>query len=313
MNSSMRSIKHTRKTRSGRHINAKTFQPQLWNLANTIALKVEREAAKSMKPQFTAADITVMLRHSLSCYELICFVNADEARKSGGWKPGYSASLFSVNRSMIDCLYNITVLLKFPAKRYAFRESGYKFALEALRADEQHYRGKRAWRSYIKQMRTWLRGAMDADNITASEVETAKPWPTLGRYLSVVKGTALTPHQEFLKELSLVFWREYSAMTHAVFQGLLPIAMFYMPDKIPHEQRGRFDDVVERFIATHLLRSAAILVCTLTEVQATFRFFDEARINERLLGVWKALLRVPEVKELYDARYRQLMQEKGIS
>jgi hypothetical protein len=102
-------------------------------------------------------------------------------------------------------------------------------------------------------------------------------------------------------------------MTHAVFQGLLPIAMFYMPDKIPHEHRSRFDDVVERFIATHLLRNAAILLCTLTEVQAALRFFDEARINERLLSVWKALLRVPEVKELYDARYKQLMQEKRVT
>lgn len=292
-------------------IDAKTFQQQLGKLANTIALKVEREAAKSIKPQFTAADITVMLRHSLSCYELMCFVNADETRKRG-WKPGYSAALFSVNRSMIDCLYNITVLLKFPSKRYAFRESGYKFALESLKADEQHYGRKRAWRAYIKQMRTGLRGGMDADGITLAEVEAAETWPTLGRYLRVPKGTSLTPHQQFLKELSLVFWREYSAMTHAVFQGLLPIAMFYMPDKIPHEHRNRFDDVVERFIATHLLRNAAILLCTLTEVQAAFQFFDEARINERLLSVWKALLRVPEVQELYDGRYKQLMQEKGI-
>lgn len=293
-------------------IDAKTFQQQLGRLANTIALKVEREAAKSIKPQFTAADITVMLRHSLSCYELMCFVNADETRKRGGWKPGYAAALFSVNRSMIDCLYNITVLLKFPSKRYAFRESGYKFALESLKADEQHYGRKRAWRTYIKQMRTGLRGAMDADGITSTEVEAAETWPTLGRYLRVPKGIALTPHQQFLKELSLVFWREYSAMTHAVFQGLLPIAMFYMPDKIPPEHRSRFDDVVDRFIATHLFRNAAILLCTLTEVQAAFRFFDEARINERLLSVWKALLRVPEVKELHDRRYKQLMQEKGI-
>lgn len=293
-------------------IDAKTFQQQLGRLANTIALKVEREAAKSIKPQFTAVDITVMLRHSLSCYELICLVNADETRKRGGWKPGYPASLFSVNRSMIDCLYNITVLLRFPSKGYAFRESGYRYALESLEADKRRYGRRKAWQAYIKEMRTRLRGAMDADGITLAQVKAAKTWPTLSRYLKVPKGGSLTPHQQFLKELSLVFWQEYSAMTHGVFQGLLPIAMFYMPDKIPHEQRGQFDDAVERFIATHLLRSAGILLCTLTEVQAAFRFFDEARINERLLKVWKALLQVPEVKELYDGRYKQLMQEKGI-
>lgn len=70
---------------------------------------------------------------------------------------------------------------------------------------------------------------------------------------------------------------------------------------------------VDLSIATHLFRSAAILLCTLTEVQAEFQFFDEARINERLLSIWKALLRVHDVKELYDGRYKQLMHEKGIS
>jgi len=95
---------------------------------------------------------------------------------------------------------------------------------------------------------------------------------------------------------------------------LMPTAVFYIPGMIPHDLREHFDnEVVERFISTHLSRSAAILLCTITEIQAEFRFFDEARINERLLDVWKALLRVEAVKELYDARYKQLMREKGIA
>lgn len=103
-------------------------------------------------------------------------------------------------------------------------------------------------------------------------------------------------------------------MTHAVFQGLMPTAVFYIPDKIPHERREQFDEVVvERFITTHVARNAGILLCTLTEVQAEFRFFYESRINERLISVWKALLRVPEVKELYDVRYEQLMRKSGIT
>lgn len=295
-----------------RKIDAKTFQPQLWALARTIVLKVEREGARVLKPQFTAADITVMLRHSLSCYEVMCFVNADETRKSGNWKPAYSAAIFSLNRSMIDCLYNVTTLLKFPAMRYAFHESGYKLAFESLKADEERYDRKRRWRAYVKARRELLGRAMAADGITMPEVLAAKTWPTLSGYLRVKKGVPLTPHQEFLKELTLVFWQEYSAMTHAVFQGLMPTAIFYLGDLIPHEERKQFDDKLERFISTHLLRSAAILLCTLTDVQASLKFVDEARINERLLTVWKALLPVPEVKELYDARYEQLMREKRI-
>jgi hypothetical protein len=303
-----------RETQSKRLIDARTFQHQLAKLANTVALKVEREGVKVMKPQFTAADVTVLLRQSLSTYELMCFVNADDTRKRGSWKPAYSAAILPLNRSMIDCLYNITTLLQFPSQRYAFRESGYRFALEGLKADEERYRGKRSWRTYIKKHRDHLSIGMNTDGITLTEVEAAKMWPTLSSYLRVKKGTPLTPHQDFLKKLTFIFWQEYSAMTHAVFQGLMPSAVFYIPDKIPHEFREQFDTiVVERMIATHLVRNAAVLLCTLTEVQAHFRFFDEARINERILHVWNALLRVPEVKELYDARYEQLMRDKGIT
>ena len=35
--------------------------------------------------------------------------------------------------------------------------------------------------------------------------------------------------------------------------------------------------------------------------------------DERLHQVWKALLPIPEIKELYDGRYDQLMQDKGIN
>ena len=49
----------------------------------------------------------------------------------------------------------------------------------------------------------------------------------------------------------------------------------------------------------------------ITEVQAYF-CFDGAHINQRLHTVWNALIRVPEIKELYDERYAKLMKDKGI-
>jgi hypothetical protein len=168
-------------------------------------------------------------------------------------------------------------------------------------------------RAYFSAQREFIRIGMQADGITGNEVEAANMWPTLSSYLRVKQGMPLTPHQDFLKTLTYVFWQEYSAMTHAVFQGLMPTAVFYIPDKIPHERREEFDTVVvDGLIATHLIRNAAVLLCTLTEIQAHFRFFDEARINKRLHQVWEALIRVPEVKELYDLRYAPLMAARGI-
>jgi hypothetical protein len=62
----------------------------------------------------------------------------------------------------------------------------------------------------------------------------------------------------------------------------------------------------------HLLRASSLLLATITELQAYFKF-DGANINERIRKVWDALLVHMHVKELYDARYAQLMKDKGIA
>jgi hypothetical protein len=61
-----------------------------------------------------------------------------------------------------------------------------------------------------------------------------------------------------------------------------------------------------------LTRACAILLCIVTELQAFF-LFDGARINARLHEIWNALLPAPEVKDLYDSRYAELMRNKGIA
>jgi hypothetical protein len=215
---------------------------------------------------------------------------------------------------MIDCLYNITLILKRPGpKGYQFRENGYKWALKSLDDDCARYSGDPAWDSYCRKMHSTLANAMSADGITPAEVRSTTHWLTLSAYLRDKSDPTLASHQAFLKELAFVFWKEYSSMSHAAFHGLLPTAIFFLPDIIPHELRDQFhNEIVPRMIAVHVSRAAAILLCTLTEVQAYFRF-DDAHINQRLHAVWKALLPVPEVKELHKGRYKRLMAEKGIN
>jgi len=183
---------------------------------------------------------------------------------------------------MIDCLYNITVLLQNPGQKgYQFRQSGYKKALEALDADEQRYGENPKWDAYIAKQRVFFDSLIRGDGLSESEVRQAKSWPTLSAYLRVKKSVALTPHQEFLKKLTYGFWQEYSGMAHATFEGVLPTAMFYTSKDVPHEFRPMVDIGFETVLSIHIPRIAAVLLCMLTEVQAYFRF-DGARIGQRL-------------------------------
>ena len=132
----------TRKSPTESVINAKTFQTELGSLANTLALKVQREAVKVVNPGFVATDIYVMLRQSISIYHLIFHLNADERReKEAAWTV-YSAAALPLVRCMIDSLYNITAILTNPGvKGRQFRASGYRQILDGLDADEKRYGG----------------------------------------------------------------------------------------------------------------------------------------------------------------------------
>jgi len=135
-------------------IDAKTFQESLGRLSTTIALKVQREGPKILsKPDFVNTDIYVMLRQAHHTCNLFFYLNADERRKGkggGAWKVAYSIVVLPLVRCMIDCLYNITVLLENPGvKGYQFRGSGFKKMLQVLNADEKRYGGDLTWDDYI--------------------------------------------------------------------------------------------------------------------------------------------------------------------
>jgi hypothetical protein len=295
-------------------LDARKFQCPLGELTNTIAFKVQREGHNHLpKPIFVIPDIYYLLRQAFQTYNLFCFMNAEERiKKDVDYRPAYSAAILPLVRTMIDCLYNITAILKSPGKKgYQFRESGLKQILNALDADEQRYGGDPRWDEWIVKHREHLDLEMRRTGITHADVKSASLWPTLGAYLRQ-KDAAIAVHQQFLRKLTYGFWQEYSGISHATFQGLLPIAVFFAPNDLPHELRPIIDSRVEDLVSIHVPRVAAILLCTLTELQAYFKF-DGARINERLHKIWDALLVVPEIKELYVERYARLMRDKGIN
>lgn len=295
-------------------LDAKKFQRSLGELAETIAYKIQWEGRRKIqKPIFVIPDIYYILRFAHQTCNLFFFMNADERRRDDPfYKPACSAAILPLVRTMIDCLYNITAILKNPGpKCYKFRESGFKRVLEVLDADEERYGGDPEWDVWIAECHKFIDFQMRQTGAVEADVRARKRlWPTLREYLRQ-KDDAIDAHQDFLRRFTLGFWEEYSGISHATFQGLLPIAVLFSPKDLPHERRPMVDRRLEAVVSIHLARVARILLCTLAEIQAYFRF-DGARINERLHRVWDVLCVVPEIRELYDGRYMQLMRENGI-
>jgi hypothetical protein len=92
-------------------LDARTFQRQLAELANTIALKVQREGPSALpKPVWVTTDIFVLLRQATHTYDLFFFLNADERRqKDVDWRMAYSVVSLPLIRCMIDCPSTLNV------------------------------------------------------------------------------------------------------------------------------------------------------------------------------------------------------------
>lgn len=297
------------------NIDARSFERPLQELAETIAQKVHREAPKMLSaPPFVSLDMFVLIRHAIYTCKLLFYVNADERRQNDSdWNPAYTFVTAPLVRSLIDVLYNITLILEDPETNGSrFRKSGFHKELSDLAEDEGRYGGQPKWDAYIQDKRKRLDLAIRSSGLSATEILKQHSWKTLGKYVTEKgPGGTLTPHQLFLKTFTYGMWREYSAMSHGGFEGLLDSAAFYTRDAQRHEFRLTMDEAYPKMMSLHISRAAAVLLCIVTEVQAYFRF-EGASIGARIHKIWSALMPAFEVKELFDERYSQLMIERGI-
>jgi hypothetical protein len=296
-------------------VDAKTFQDALGELAATMVQKVFREGHEHIRgPAFVREDIATLIRYAASVYNLLNYLNADERRKEDcWWYVRYGVTAMSLVRVLIDCLYNVTAILENPTEKGpAYRKSGLKKTLDDLDEDFRLYEGQSDRQQYITQRRKAVETLIRLSGFTLGEI-IALPkhdiWLTFGAYINKMQpGGTLTRNQQFLKTFAHQEWRQYSALSHEAYEafigmlGTVPVGAYYIDDFMPHDQRSRVEESYTFFLSTHLARSAAVLLCVLTEIQAHCRF-DGANINQRICKVWDALRPLPEAEELYDGRY----------
>jgi hypothetical protein len=286
-------------------IDAGKFANQLSALAEAMTYKVEREGPKTITGSPVPLDTGVILRQLTETYNLIRFVNADDIRFGNiGYRRPYSFVILPLVRTMIDGFYNCTALLDDPSRSRSFRISGYYRIRESLEADEARYAYDLRWREYLTEVRRMFENGLRLEAFTIADLDNrANKWPLLGEYLQRQPDTL---HKQLLRKLTLGFWKEYSSISHASYDGLVNIFPFIATDLAPHERRPSVDDAAERYIAMHVGRAAGLLLCLLTELQHFFKF-DGANMDERLDQLWDAMIPIVEVRELYDYRYKDLL------
>lgn len=215
---------------------------------------------------------------------------------------------------MIDCLYSITSILENPGVNgWLFYESGYRLALDSLDADEKSYGGDSKWDDWIARLRKLFDQDMRVNGFDESKLQAEKKlWPTLGRYISSGNDSSRTPRQGFRENLPRGFWREDSAVSHGTFQELPKIAVFLAPKDMPQEIRPQVEDAAEEMISVQIPRMAAILLGTLTEIQACIKF-DGSDRSTPPPNLECTPSSTGNQRAICDKRHAQVMKDKGNS
>jgi hypothetical protein len=194
-----------------------------------------------------------------------------------------------------------------------FSVSGLRKDLLYLDAAQNRYKGIPAWDEYVVDSRKMMEVLLREVGLSEAEVRDKKKYPdwmTLGKYIA--QGSP-SPHKTFLDTFSYGDWKRYSAISHGAAEGLHEVGSFLNYDGHPHEERHKIDEVYPRMMSFYIIHAATLMLSIITEVQASYKFHDSgARINERIIESWNALLPAPDAKEIYDNHYMQIMKDKGI-
>ena len=184
-------------------VNAKSFQQPLAELAETMVQKMLREGSGRLgSPDYVGGDVAMMLRHALSIYNFLFYLNADERRKKDCyWRVTYGVITMPLVRTLIDCLYNIVAILEDPVnKGEHYRKAGLTKLRNDLSEVEQQYSGQTNWQNYINERRSHVDSVERNCNFNSGA--STPPWPTLGQYLRQGGAAGLTDRQKLLMRLS---------------------------------------------------------------------------------------------------------------
>jgi hypothetical protein len=296
-------------------IDASTFQQKISKLAETVAQKVKREGQSHLSgPIGFQGDIFITVRQARNTYDFLYWTHSDELRSHYGWRDNYIVAAIPLVRTLIDNLFNVTLLLLDPtANGERFRVSGLRKDMLFLDALLKRYSGIPIWDKYITESQQKAAFLIRQAGYTEVQVRDRKKypdWPTLGRYIA--EGSP-NQYKSFWETFSYGPWKQYSAIAHGGPEGLHEIGSFLNYDGHPHDERSQINEAYPRMMSYHIMHAAIVLLSIITEIQGAYKFRDTgARINERIAESWQAILPAMEAKEIYDLHYQKMMKDTGI-
>ena len=300
------------------HIDGRRFQAQLDNLAELVALKMERGWPQHLQaPPGAVTDLIMCLRTVRLHYRASCFLVADGTMESAGWSNEHMLLLTPIARTCLEALFNTCFLLEdLPSRSIWFEQHGWRESVLNFRLHKERYgndseSGMDVWLEEMEKLLELGKRLLGITDKQAANPRSISEWPTPGKMWCFevnerLPNAQLPPLRRFMKELYFWHYKPLSAEVHSNGYGQMRVGGLTVLHMLSAEERKQAREVTfPKIRAQGTYRIATFLLCIVCELQHYLQL-NEGDISARLLSIWAELSAVGEVKELFELRYKEM-------
>lgn len=253
-----------------------SFGPQLSNLAQATANKLEREWPERYRADGGAQALFEMSARFVSnSFHTIQALSLDDPPHP--LKREDALAVTPISRSILDVLFTITVVLEdVPAQSRRYFKAGWRENAEELARHQAKYGTNPSWQKWLAEFQAQLATCVPLYEITQEEQSDPSKipyWPIPGRALKDRSISA--PTRDRLQYLNDWFYKSLSAHIHVSMPGLVMRTAALLPTQDEEHRRW----LLGKQISDQALVSSLLVLAFVSEIELHFHFGLAARIQ----------------------------------
>ena len=247
--------------------------------------------------------INLMMRFATNSYHAVKFLAGDQPEDPRR-KRNYMLVLPGINRQLLDLLFSLVYMLDdYPARCMEYQRSGWREFHNEYDHTFFNFGTDPAWSAYLNGLQQVLDRWEGPCRITQTEKADPKLIPYWRTPHQLQKKP--TKSQEYLKYLNTWIYSDISAQAHLSFGGLMKATPMLLAEIMGGQRQEEVENqIVPRYHFQQISRTAITTLAIATEIDFYFKLGN----GDRILMLWNVFGEwVVEAKEMYEKRYRELL------
>ena len=248
--------------------------------------------------------LDLLVRFARNSYHAVLYL-AGDAPEDHLRKKNYVLVVPAINRQLMDLLFSLVYMLDdFETRAREYHRSGWREVWEEYQQLKTRFGDDPLWRPHLQNLLAILRRWEQPFGITRQE----KKKPNLIPYWKTP--TQLkeekTKSRPYLRYLDTWLYGDISAQAHLSFGGLIKSASMVLAELVGGQTQEMIEGrTIQQFHFVQISRTAIITLAIATEIDAFLALGN----RNQILMLWNVFGEyVPEAKEMYEQRYRELLQ-----